>query len=430
MKYMKCLPLALLLSPLTLVAAVCVGEVHQKGPEGPWVGEVTNHSNETIAVLNVLGRITDANGQAVSLTSARTCPSQLKPGQTGTFELSTRGRSVLTDPSLQLDIIDIPYTPVPEDLIRTNAGLTTRILDLDQQRGFALVELRNESPRTYVDLVVCANLRDADGDLVEVGSAVPYPLLLEAGETNTFPMFFNSMAIGEYEFFPEGSQHASSRPAVSLGIDSFELGGAKLIEYGGKRFLVVVGEVSNPLDADLHEIGIAAHASTSWADRVSGHRPTSGCGNILPANGTAPVTFQIPIRSADQAPVPVIEGVGAFLDERPPVKHEKPPIRLAGRSIRVGAPMPTLDGQAQVREVSGTLQNATTSWMQVITSCLVLRDGENRVVGVATGGLSAYLEPGEVVVLSQPVVQVGSSERAEVFAYTMLLDRPPEINPP
>src|SRR4030042_4991353 len=78
--------LLLALSPLLLLGATCVTHVEQKGPTGPWIGEVTNTGSDPAIDVRVNGRILDSDGKNWGgIFRAETCPFDLLPGQKGYF---------------------------------------------------------------------------------------------------------------------------------------------------------------------------------------------------------------------------------------------------------------------------------------------------------------------------------------------------------
>jgi hypothetical protein len=78
-KRMLCI--AALLSGATFLAATCFSRTQQRGPAGPWVGEVTNYGAQPAAGVAVRANLFDASGRYVGLSTAFTCPATIPPGR-------------------------------------------------------------------------------------------------------------------------------------------------------------------------------------------------------------------------------------------------------------------------------------------------------------------------------------------------------------
>ena len=85
MRFLRLIPLLAL--PLLFLGATCVSRVEQRGPAGPWVGEVSNYGPEAVEYASVSAEILDAMGNSITWLEGSTCPPTLRPGQHGTFEL-------------------------------------------------------------------------------------------------------------------------------------------------------------------------------------------------------------------------------------------------------------------------------------------------------------------------------------------------------
>lgn len=94
---MRTLRLVPLLALSILFLAACTVRIEQKGPTGPWVGEVTNNSTVP-ALFSVEGHVLGADGHEVYWPWVETCPDILDPGETGGFEFVVPSQ-VLTYPS-------------------------------------------------------------------------------------------------------------------------------------------------------------------------------------------------------------------------------------------------------------------------------------------------------------------------------------------
>jgi len=415
----------MVLAPFVFLAATCVTDVRQKGEAGPWVGEVVNHSETAVAPVSLNIQFFDSAGRFVGTAGAgvtRTCPSQLEPGQTGTFEAfaprAIRG-------PLTMRVANISAKPVAEDISLHQDGLRTRLVQIDVSRNYALVELHNASNHTYTDTVVCGNLRTDDGQLQEVGATTPFPDTIEPGDVRVFPVFFNTMPESNFEFFPLGKQDQCCPDAI-IPSDAFKEQSSKVIDYAGQSFLIALGEVSNQTDRSLSGLQIAAHASTSWADRIRLRDQSSfGCGGIVPRRTSVPMLLRIPLDSREADPVEEIEGIAATVSD-------EAPFSLEVESVSAGPPTDTLDGQLGERLVTATVRNQTGEWAQIVGSCVMLRDDEGRLVGMRditrSGwgiGYPTYLAPGASATTSQAVIQLGASSSAEVVVFAAARPGPP-----
>ena len=80
MRLFRCLLLPVL--ALTAVSGTCVTGVRQLTDAGPWTGLITNTGDTTIADVSLTADVRDAGGASLRY-SARTCPTELLPGQRG-----------------------------------------------------------------------------------------------------------------------------------------------------------------------------------------------------------------------------------------------------------------------------------------------------------------------------------------------------------
>lgn len=416
----------LILAPLLLIAATCVTDVRQRGPAGPWVGEVTNYSSETIGPVAIASSIfNDTSGLRVPLGYTGTCPSQLKPGQTGAFEVFAPESLVAESAGevLRLRISSVFDDIEAEPVKFSDEGLSVRLVERIPEDSLVIVELQNHSTTRYDEMVVCGTLRSEDGQLIEVGTTKLYPAAMEPGSRRRLPVIFNSMPDGDFEFFASG-ELAPCCQSISLHADQFRPGVEKVINYAGDYYLFATGEVANPTSLDLTHIQVAAHASSSWAHRATPSPfATEGCGGVLPAGGSMPVFLSIPLPDSGPSSTVVAEVVGAAI----PVVE---PFLLSVDSATVGPSRSILDGQLEERTATTFIRNRTDSWVDVLGICLVLRDADGRVVGMNGAGSGGYLGPGHVGEFTRSVVQLAPSVSVDVIAFAARRDGPPEINPP
>ena len=406
----------LALSPLLLLGATCVTHIEQKGPKGPWVGEVVNTGPDMVSDIQVEAEIYDATGNRVTWLGAGTCPSSLLPGERGTFELFFPPNSgwQATLP-LHAQIDPVPWSCQGPGLPRD--GLSVRLLEKDTARRYVLVEVRNDSAYTYREVSVCGNLRTSTGKLAEVGSAVPFPPIIRPGETRVFPMFFNSMPPGDFEFFAQGSRYCCGGEII-IDPALFRISATRIIEGLNGRALQVVGEVDNPTGQDLSEVALQAYVAGSPATRVEA---LVGCGTNIGFKSTGPATFTLPLeRGAD--PVVVIVGIMGFSGWQN--LYAIPVSKVLKQAIT---------GSQSVR-VSATLTNPTVDWVGVGGICLNLRNKDGDLVGTNSVGVfstsqSGYIEPGDTMIVSGEVVEVDKAASAEVIAYGYATTAPPPIIP-
>ncbi len=419
--------LAPFLLPLLFISATCITDVRRHGTTGPWVGEVTNYDRSTIASVYMTGRIEDATGRTLQGVGVPVCPSQLAPGERGTFEVFPDG--VYTPPGQPAPVP--PYTFVPDPGIQaypvdtqapgdahngfTGEGLTTRLVSKDAVRRFALVELTNGSPFTYQNIVVCANLRTSTGSLAEVGSAMPFPNTLRPGESQTFPVFFNSMPDGTIEFIPRGANYCCSN-GVKLTTGGFDVTATKLVDGG--TALRVVGETHNNSGQTLNGTSLSAHAGESWADRADA--VAVACGGVAPSGTAAPGAFTIPLASRPKQLTATIEGVEGYFGTNtytPPVSDV-----ASAEGARSASDLPT-------RHVAATISNPTTAWIVIDGACLSLRDARGRLVGTASIADTLpyndrFLAPGAHLRVSADVEELEPSAMAEGAAYGQPTQQP------
>jgi hypothetical protein len=292
--------LAVLLLALTpLVAATCVTEFRQKGPSGPWVGEVTNTGSTPMRETTVFAEIFDATGRSFGNFSVYTCPSVLMPGETGAFEIFWYPDLEATPPlRAQVNPAAISYEWSGDQ--PNSEGLRVREIERNREDGYVLAEITNGSASTFNELRICATLRDANGTLQEVGNTdLGYGVMLKPGESRQFPIFFNTMPPGGIEFFPLGISMCCPSSYIEIDGENFTPTASRVISRDGQRVLEVVGEIANPYPIDLDGLWLSAHLERSLAERVD--QWSTGCNGKLPANGKASVWMWIPLKGERRA---------------------------------------------------------------------------------------------------------------------------------
>jgi hypothetical protein len=406
------------LSPLLLLGATCVTSVEQRGPAGPWVGEVVNTSPDTAQYVTVWAEILDPTGNSVTSVSVLACPPTLLPGERGTFEIlfpidmpSETQRRMALPLQARVQVIS---DSVPE-LHFSREGLSVRVLEKDEEHRLVLAEVRNDSPNTYNDVLICANLRTPTGKLAEVGKARLFPSVLQPGEARAVPISFNSLPQGVFEFYPDGGIYDGGE--VILDPSLFHATATRVIDDPGDRRIQVVGEVNNSTGRDLNRVKLQAYIADSPVVRVEAK---IGCGGAVALGSTAPVAFTLPLETADHPSV-VIAGIEGDeyrgLLSIPTRDVSKQPVR-GSQSVRVAA----------------TLVNQTDSWIEIDGICLNLRDRTGKLVGTLSPQQGGILGPGATMTVSGEVADLGGAASAEAIAYGHPVERgsivPPAVAGP
>ena len=408
MRLLRLLPLLAL--PLLLLGATCVTSVEQKGPTGPWIGEVVNTGPEAARDAFVSAEILDATGKSVAWLDASTCPPTLLPGQRGTFELFFPPDFPSLALPLQARVHPLADAqPGPDPL---GGGLSVRLLERYADRRAILVEVRNDSIHTYRGLSLCANLRTPGGELIEVGSAAAFPSVIRPGETRGFPLFFNSLPYGVYEFFPSVSPYCCSNDVV-LDPSLFSVSATRVVEGSGGEQLQVVGEVRNASGQDLGGVMLQAYLEGNPLDRVE---VEVGCRGTVLYGSTAPVIFTLPLPRGSETrgqPAVVVVGIQGSGD----ASLSRVPVSNVSWQRVPGSPTVL---------VAATLTNPSDSWLSVNGACLNLRGADGTLVGTASSEGGGYIGPGETMTVSGEVVEVGKAASAEVVAYGYVTEPPPE----
>ena len=220
MRRLVIVPLAAL--SILLLAATCVANVEQKGPQGPWVGEVVNVGDQPVNHVTVRVRLFDVTGRELfSQTggnAADTCPFILFPGERGAWEyfFEWPGDEQPPVPPLRLEAPSTVDYPGAVGL--TDTGLLAEIIERDQDRARLRVRVTNNSGHRYSELTVCGVLRTPDTRVAEVGRASGPAYtgnteeLLLPGEAIELDLLFNSMPEGTVRLHPYGLTRDPSPP--------------------------------------------------------------------------------------------------------------------------------------------------------------------------------------------------------------------------
>jgi len=413
MRLLKLVPLLAL--PVFFLGATCVTHVEQKGPAGPWVGEVTNTGTDPVGYVYTHAQVFDASGQSLGDWGSQACPLTLSPGETGVFELLLPAdyRSELAVKPLRAEFDALAQSSSGPAWDGSRGGLAAQLIEKDPARGYALVEITNSSPRTYRALTICAVLRTPDGRPAAVASASPFPSVLRPGEKVRTVMSFDPMLEGFFEFFPSGDSQCCSSEVV-LDPSSFRITAKKVVSGPQGRELQVVGELDNASGQDLTGVELEAHLEH---DPASSTRVSVGCDGMIGYASKGSAAFSLPLKSGDQPSV-VIGGVQGYGG--------------GGEIYRVPVSATSMARRDSDILVSATLSNPTDKWLNLWAVCLDLRGPNGALVGNAQISVEAppnafapYLAPGAEMRISGAVTPLVFATSADAVAYAYVSDEPP-----
>ena len=408
MRLLRLLPLLTL--PLLLLGATCVTRVEQKGPAGPWLGEITNTGSEIESDFEVSAHIFGADGRDLGYYSTQTCPLALDAGEKGAFKLDTGVPDAALPLSAQFD--PVVRSNLGVGWGAASEGLSAKVIEEDSARRYVIVEIANSSSRTYDNVTVCANLRSRDGELVDVATANLFPTILRPGDRGQVAIFFDYAPEASPELFPAGDQRCCGGQVV-LDPSLFHVTATKIVRQGQQRQLQVVGELANLSGQDLDGVSLMAHVKGEPAFTDFG---TVGCGDGTVAHGTkASAAFTLPLFPGDAPAVVVaaIQGYGS---------GDTYPVPVSGVSKKQ---------QGEDWVVSATLSNPTKDWLYVKGVCFNLRAADGTLVGAMGDYRGPYLAPGSSAAVSATVSPLVAAKSAEVTAYAEVqYGPPPEIPPP
>ncbi|MEX2227456.1 MAG: hypothetical protein WEB52_13515 [Dehalococcoidia bacterium] len=403
--------IGMMLSALSLFAATCVTATRQNARDGPWVGEVLNTGRGVVSDSKVHADITDAAGARFQ-ASARTCPEQLAPGEKATYTVYMPGREPTGYP--RIIPTDGPIPPFSA-VIRTEsidhddravaADIRVRLLERNLVRGYAYVELSNDSNVDYRDVKLCANLRAPDGTLIETAHAGVFPWDLRRGARTTAILYFNAAPAGQLEFVTQAKLDCCG--TTTLDPDDFHVESRREVtDATGRRFALVVGQFENTTGRDLYSVHLGAQVAGSPADRAD--EVPVGCGIAAPAGELVPATFLLPLPDGVAAPDVVISGIQGFPGNTP-----------SWRSL------PVSHVQLNGNRVTATVSNPDDRFYNIDGSCFLLRDGNGQLVGAASTFAPGGIDAGESAGISAIVPSTRQAVRAEVIVYAALAIRVP-----
>jgi hypothetical protein len=415
MRLLKFVPLFAL--PFLFLGATCVTSVEQKGPAGPWVGEVTN-TGADVGRFSVAAQIIGSDGHEVYSPSVSTCPPVLSPGQVGAFELAVPTQ-VLSYPTTKLPL-NLASSPVASsdqllpDTSVTPSGLSARLVQKYPEHNALIAQISNDSWNDYSPISVCANIRDSSGHILAVGTGDLFPSFLGPQESHDIVVSFRSLPDGTLEFFVSASLNSGQTQA--LDPSALKISTTRVVQTDHGRELQGVGEVNNDSDMNLlatwFQVRLASSPTVVETDLVDTWDSGFMGAGVLLAGQKAPISFTLPLDNTDSTSVEVVG-----IEGRPfntdllhlPVKNVTKQ-RLSGSSIQVGA----------------TLSNPTPDGLQVSFICFNLRGKNDLLVGTSCRS-GDWIEPNGSLTVSQTVTNLAPMSTVEVVAY----GRPgPKVVPP
>jgi hypothetical protein len=418
-RFLRTLPLlALLLALPFLLSATCVTRVDQKGPTGPWSGEVTNTGSDLQEHVVVSGQILDANGKFAEVVWYEVCPFALAPGQKGYFDTLSAPTGGDFVPPFHLSPLAAlpaaPYHPAP-------TGISYKVLQSYPEHKAILVQARNDSPNTYYHLFVCAVDFAPSGEVRQIANGGPFlGIIFRPGDVVTFPIRFDSPLDGTFLFSAD-----SSATDIDTLIPSPPFSySARVVETNQGRQLQVIGEVTNTSDRDLSDTWFQAYLESSPTVRIAGFVGTTywtggesfGSG-VIQAGQKTLLAFTLPF-DADDTPLVKITGIAGKTS-----RYDLSPVPAkAVTSVRTGP---------DTVNVSATLSNPNSQGLNVVSLCFTLRNAGGKVVGGQCGS-SPWIEPYGSARVTQEVLLLDarSMPAVEVVAYGYQRPEPPKITPP
>jgi hypothetical protein len=400
----------LVLSPLLLLGATCVTKVEQKGPKGPWVGEVTNTGSDPEVDVRVEGWWVDSDGgDRRGMFRAETCPFDLLPGQKGYFitdpiEFSGDPTAFLPLKLTSVDTFSCQSRPL-------TTGLAFRVIDKSREHNSALVEMRNDSQNTYFDVNVCGLLLNRSGEVQEMAKSSPFPAAsFKPGGKVVFPITFSTPIDGPMQFAAKSV--FETRQNVFLDSWHFDLSASRVVRTEQGRELQVVGEIRNDSTVDLDSARYEFYLKSSPTVRASGsvgsyaylgtlaEESRSWGTGLIPAGQKAPVVFSLPLDEDDSTHVE-FAGVTAHVAS---VRASRiPATDVTSRRV-----------ESDVVHVKATLTNPFNAPMEFFY-CFELRGARGQLVGA-----SCEFSCGEMAdpwTASRRVRELAPTESVEVVAY-------------
>lgn len=399
--------------PLVFLGTTCVSRVEQRGPAGPWVGEVRNVGEERASYVWVSGRLVDADGRAVQSgdLQAVTCPESIPPGGRAWFIMW--GPSVEPGARLPYRLEGLRTAESLGESGFTEEDLTVTVLATDLASKRMVVEVTNGSGFTYERPIVCAVALDKTGALVSLGQGFTSLYGFGSGESRRFTVDFSGPLSSSQEFIAQAVR--ALVPVPTIDPELFRITGVRVVQRDGAVQAYVIGELENRGPLYLDSAWLAAHIEEDpWA--LAG-APLGCGGRIAPGErGVALIPFDL--REKVKTPTVVVEGIDAW--------GAGAPVSLAVSGFRSSRGAAGEFG-VPVAETTFAVTNPTASWVEVSSVCVYAKDAAGTAVGVAeVSPESPYLGPGETVQLDALVHPLFPFATVELVAR----GRPTEPPPP
>lgn len=404
---------AVLTFSVVLLASTCVTDVRQRGPGGPWTIDVLNNGDAPVTGF-VFATVFDATGRELAFGTVRTCPGIIPPHGVGAAEASLR-RSFVPAPvhPFRATFRSVSGT-VPTNR-QTSDGLQTRVVEWHADQRFVMLDVTNASTMPLSEVTVCATLRGPNHELREVGNTPLFPTTLRPGETQSVPIYFNTVTTDNIEVFASGSLECCD--TTRLDDSSFAAGTVSVLDTGLGRVLRVAGEVTNSSGQDLTGVRVVGYLDGAPETRIEG---VVACGTgVVGRSGKMPVMFDAPIPGNIARPRFIVSGIEGRVSE--PLS----PLPVANVILK---PLGSLDDGIFVSGVQATISNPTASQVGIRGACTTLRDSTGAVVGTTHSDGNRY--QGFVgAQLSTLFAQIGTSlaqpATADLVAYGVPLPPPP-----
>ncbi len=394
MRLLRLLPLLAL--PLLFLGATCVTRVDQKGPAGPWIGEVTN-TGPAPATVMISAVAVGADGYHVYPFWQEPCPPVLLPGMTGSFELVVPDEFLsfsTTKQPLSIAPFPVAYSYPAWSILPT--GVPVRLIREYPEHNGVIAQVTNDSASTLQETKVCANVRDASGRMVEVGFGKLFPSSLGPGESRQLPIYFNSLPEGNIEFFVSAKDEPYG--PRTLPASRLEISATKVVHTAQGRELQGIGEIHSDPDVPLFGLQFQLRLASSPTVIYQG--------DVLRGQwlvGTdAPITFTLPLDSTDSDAVEVmgIEGWPSIVEVEPIQAEDVTRERVSSDTWKVTA----------------TFTNHTSERTSV-AYFFNLRGDQQRLVGT-TGVVSDLVQPGATLTVSRTITTFGFPTSLEIVAYS------------
>jgi len=413
MRFLRLLPLLVL--PALFLGDTCVTRVEQKGPSGPWVGEVTNTGTGPVRSVEVAAHIADARGTPIGLRFAQFCPYELAPEENGYFAIPALSADFLAK---RPDIVLPLHISASEVSSSSNAppaasGVSFRTLQRFPEHNAILVEATNNSSNTY-GLVLCAVNFDRTGKVRDVTAASAFlGTVFRPGDVITFPARFNASVDGTFQFsaLSEGTEFDTKLTSVPFDYVS------KVVQTANGRELEVVGEITNTSDVDIGYAWYEAYLESSPTVRTSNFVGTTdmnefhGGTSVLPAGQKTLVSFTLPLDEHD-SDVVKITGIVGKTSPFGSTPYTFSPVTVTNTASET-------TGSDTVK-IAAMLSNPHDVGMNVDSVCFYARDAAGKLIGGQCGvsGLS-WIEPNGAAAVSKEVTLIGAGQpvSVEVVAY-------------